>query len=185
MNPSANGPNDAVDRFRSSLFEAIAWRSTRNTAGIAERDFRSPELRPGDPFRDWAATTNLLIRHRREILFSNSVNIPNQLDLSSGGLLLFDPGQSLSDGAAQVESNGFFDADNIPPWDLWIAYIEEPKQQLNSWTRFDSFLLCWIPQALSEMVDHSLAVNPERCLEWARNVDSPFLRLLRSANLLV
>jgi hypothetical protein len=105
-------------------------------------------------------------------------------DFKRGALLLFDPGQSLSDGAAQVESKGFFDADNVPPWDLWVAYIEEAKQRPKVWTPFDSFLLCWIPPHLEDLVDRSIAVNPERCLHWARDVDSPFLRRLRLASLL-
>jgi hypothetical protein len=97
---------------------------------------------------------------------------------------MFDPEQSLSDGAAEVESNGFFDADNTPPWDLWVTYIQEPKQRGNLWTRFDAFVLCWIPPAFTELADRSIAVNPEKCIAWARDFDSPFIRRLRAAKLL-
>jgi hypothetical protein len=81
--------------------------------------------------------------------------------------LHFDPDQSLSDAAAMVESNGFFDADNTPPWDTWIAYVAGQPQRPGVWTSFDSFLLCWVPAAFVELVDRAISVNPEQCLRWA------------------
>ena len=57
-------------------------------------------------------------------------------------LLVFDPGGSLSDGAARVASGGSFDDDNIPPWDTWITLL--------------------LPLA-----EDTGSVNPEGCLCWA------------------
>jgi len=100
-------------------------------------------------------------------------------DPTSGRLLLFDPGQSLSDGVAMVESNGFFDADNEPAWDTWIAYVHERPRRLGAWTHLDAYLLCWVPPAFVDLVDGAIAVNPEECLLWADSVETPFLRRLR------
>ena len=43
-------------------------------------------------------------------------------DLAGGRLLLYAPDENLCDGAAQSSSKGFFDVDNIPPWDTWICF---------------------------------------------------------------
>jgi hypothetical protein len=44
------------------------------------------------------------------------------LPLAGGRLLAFALDHTLSDGAAYVATNGFFDGDNIPAWDTWITY---------------------------------------------------------------
>ena len=44
-------------------------------------------------------------------------------DLSSGRLLLYAPHDNLADGAAEAETDGFFDTENEPPWDTWIDVV--------------------------------------------------------------
>ena len=73
------------------------------------------------------------------------------------------PDYSLFDGAAEVETHGFFDSFNLPPWDTWISYVHE-------------HLLAWVPSALVELVDGGIQVNAEQCIVWADDGDTPFLR---------
>lgn len=75
-------------------------------------------------------------------------------DLRSGRLLLFAPQDNLSDGAAEYVSLGFFDMDNVPPWDTWIAM-------------FGKYLVSWVPPQLIRLVQEGLDVNPEQCILWA------------------
>jgi hypothetical protein len=71
-----------------------------------------------------------------------------------GRLLLFAPQDNLSDGAAEYASMGFFDLDNVPPWDTWIAM-------------FGKYLVSWVPPQLIRLVQEGLDVNPEQCILWA------------------
>jgi len=76
-------------------------------------------------------------------------------DLSGGRLLKYAPDENLCDGAAQYSSKGFFDVDNIPPWDTWVCFIEP-------------YLIGWVPPRLLELANVGIDMNPEQCILWAR-----------------
>jgi hypothetical protein len=80
-------------------------------------------------------------------------------DLCDGRLLLFAPEDNLSDGAAEYASMGFFDVENVPPWDTWIVM-------------FGKYLISWVPPQLIRLVKEGLDVSPEQCILWA---DDPSL----------
>ncbi len=80
-------------------------------------------------------------------------------DLCGGRLLLYAPEDNLADGAAEYVSLGFFDVDNVPPWDTWIAV-------------YGKYLVSWVPAQLFRFVQEGLDVNPEQCILWA---DDPSL----------
>ena len=165
-----------IEQVLSRLSETVQWCAPRANVLDPDGSLRSPELRPPEGTRDWAARVEVVCVARATTLAS----MPRrQADPTSGRLLIFDPGQSLSDGAAMVESNGFFDADNEPPWDTWIAYVQERPQRPGAWTHLDSYLICWIPPAFLDLVDRAIAVNPEECLLWTDTVQTPFLVRLR------
>ena len=84
---------------------------------------------------------------------------------------------SLADGAALVESKGFFDACNVPPWDTWVAYLPSNREHHN-------VVLCWVPACFHEVVGVGIDVNPERCIYWARDLQGPWREPLLAAGLL-
>lgn len=89
--------------------------------------------------------------------------------------MVFDSQQSLSDGAAAVETGFLFDNDNVPPWDTWLLFVEETSRTQGRWKAFDSYLLCWIPNELLELGEKAIFVNAEGCLRWADEISTPFL----------
>jgi hypothetical protein len=144
--------------------------------------------------------------------------------LAGGRLLLFDPEGTLSDGAAEASTDGFYDADNVPPWDTWVLYVEDrqteeqitaehlrgsvlgagatsPPRAPTGRTRWppyeayygvlplspprDAYLICWIPPWAIPIAQAGLYVNPERCLEWLADRETPFTNALREAGLLI
>lgn len=157
---------DRLVQFRRRLAEAIRWPTDAQP--------RPAALRPPETL-NWPARTDWVCARRAEMLGSAPA-----VDAAAGRLLVFDPGESLTDGAAQVESEGWFDEDNAPPWETWIAYIIEEPRHAGRWTHLDSYLLCWVPGDRVDVVDRSILVIPERCVEWASAVDTPFLRRLKS-----
>jgi hypothetical protein len=74
--------------------------------------------------------------------------------LAGGGILLYAPDENLRDGAAKYSSKGFFDIDNIPPWDSWVCFHER-------------HLVSWVPPALIDLANAGIDVNPEQCIQWA------------------
>ena len=89
-----------------------------------------------------------LVRRRAELL------PPQAVERREGRLLLFTPQDSLSDGAATVASEGFFDVDNVPAWDTWLYFDGQT-------------LLSWVPHLLISKVQPGIDVNPEGCIKWA------------------
>jgi hypothetical protein len=157
--------------FACRLDEAARWCASKLDTNDPTRSLRSAELVP--PGReDWLARVDDVAERRAELVNQGATDTR----APDGRLLVFDPGQSLSDGAAEVETGGLFDEDNTPPWDTWVAYIIEQPQRPDAWTTLDSYLVCWIPAELVDLVDRAIAVNPEGCLLWADEADTPFLR---------
>jgi hypothetical protein len=74
-------------------------------------------------------------------------------NLQAGRLLLYVPVENLADGAAQYASKGFFDIENTPPWEIWVAYS-------------DGTLLSWVPPQLVGLAQSGIDVNPEQCIRW-------------------
>ena len=71
-----------------------------------------------------------------------------------GRLLLYFPGENVSDGASRFASNGFFDAYDCPPWDLWLRYSYRT-------------LIIWVPEVLFPLAQAGIDANPVECIRWA------------------
>jgi hypothetical protein len=155
----------------------MAWIARLNLTdparSLRQEATRPPFVRPTF-FNDRKSTVDWACRRRHRALgFPQSV--PAHA-LGGGRLLMFAPDDSLSDGAAEVNTNGFFDFDNIPPWDTWVAYLYE-SELLN-------YFVSWIPAQLIELADTGIEVNPEACIRWLEELDSPVVTALREESLL-
>ena len=71
-----------------------------------------------------------------------------------GRLLLYEAMETVSDGAAEASSHGFFDTEDAPPWDTWFWYK-------------DSTILCWVPDSLVSDAQAGIDANPVDCIRWA------------------
>ena len=86
-------------------------------------------------------------------------------DLAKDGqLLVFYPGLSLFDGAAELSSDGYFNSNNEPPWDTWVNFGETSEFLEHEDHRF--FLLSWVPESYLSITQRGIDVNPEGCIEW-------------------
>lgn len=165
---------DPDRRFERRLAEAIAWCESRARLESLGTSLRSRELAPDldemPPLDRWPGLVEQLCRDRSASLGTDPQTARPP---GPGRLLVFDPGHTLSDGAARVESEGYFDDDNVPPWDTWVAFVVERPRRPGSWTAFDAYLISYVPAALITTVDRAIAVNPERCIEWAEELARP------------
>jgi hypothetical protein len=97
--------------------------------------------------------------------------------LTGGRLLVFCPDAELSDGAAEVQSGGYFDVCNTPPWDTWVALVTDLAQHSSRQVQ----LISWVPDLFIANVQAGIEVNPEECIFWLDESDVRFARLIEAA----
>ncbi len=130
----------------------------RDSLGPMDCKLRSPELKPSfglDEFGDdalWAKAVAEVVARRSRLTPATSAE---KRDTDVGArLLLYTPSENLACGAAEATSNGSFDVNNVPPWDIWVDFSE-------------GTLVSWVPPALIDVAQMGIDVNPEGCIRWA------------------
>jgi hypothetical protein len=69
------------------------------------------------------------------------------------------------DGASESVTNGFFNIEDEPPWDLWLGWIVEKSD------RPREYLVCWIPPSLMPTAQDGVDVNPVACIDWLEELE--------------
>ncbi len=118
-------------------------------------------------------------RKRRSLLGRSHKNHLQLAELfGKGRLLTYEPERNMYDGAAENASAGFFDGDNVPPWDIWLMYV------VDSLPKHKTYLIAWVPPECLKPAQVGIEANPEQCIRWAEDVDAEFVHQLRDASLL-
>lgn len=81
---------------------------------------------------------------------------------------MYFPDADLADGAAEIQSRGFFDLHNVPPWDTWIALADDGP---NADVSHGQYVVCWVPPSLVTWANEGIEVNPEQCIVWLEDVE--------------
>jgi hypothetical protein len=148
------------------LGQAVAWCRARADLSNPRGCLRTEQLRPWTFETDRATVVSQLCvkRARLDPEVGKAPAVADQSGLAGGDLLLYLPDQQLADGAAEYASLGFFDLDNTPPWDSWVALVRDPQADLSDRDQ----LVCYVPAELRAVVQRGIDVNPERCILWLR-----------------
>jgi hypothetical protein len=154
-----------------AVLETVTWYSSRQFSG---KPFRSPELNPcaildipdfshssevgawiekkrvryGQAI-SWINETRSTLLKREGIEASNAIYA-----LSEIKLLLYEPLETVSDGAAEAASRGFYDLEDAPPWDTWFLYE-------------DHAIFCCVPEFAVGRAQAGIDANPVDCIHWA------------------
>src|SRR5262245_48074459 len=129
----------SLDEFRRSLAATIAWCADAADSPRGLDDLRSPQLRPPIDIAEHTDSLDLVRSAVQHVIDHRFTHLDLDLgadivpDLSGGRLLAFYPQATIFDGFAAIESDGFFDRANVPPWDTWIYLV-------------DDFLISFVPQ---------------------------------------
>jgi hypothetical protein len=140
-------------------------------------------LGPLAPSERQAVVNDLAIARARLLARGDATSTSVVDGLGGGRLLVFYPDATLSDGAAEAASGGFFDMENVPAWDTWVLATEDSRHAADP-VSYSSYLVCWVPPVWVDPVDFGIRVNPEECILWASDVDTALTRQLRTADLL-
>src|SRR3954451_18824028 len=166
--------------FELALAQTIAWCGPRADPADPAGSLRSTELRPQLLAAKREHAVSSLVTHRSyaDAPTKAAVAVGSRDDLVGGRLLAYFPDEELSDGAAEVETRGFFDAFNAPPWDTWVGLFEDDRENRSP------YLVSWVPPAFIDLASAGIWVNPEECIVWLDAADVPLSRTLRQRGLL-
>src|SRR6185503_19920357 len=173
---------EALEQFKLRLAQTILWSAPRTDIPNPATSLRTPELRPHllEESRVSAVDT---VASSREVLGGVEIRkatIPSRL--GGGRLLIYFPNNDLACGAAAQETAGFFDMNNVPPWDTWVDYCKDEQSNIDS---FDSeYLIAWVPPEFVGLANEWIAVNPEQCIQWLSDTSVELANALRAENLL-
>ncbi len=116
---------------------------------------RSPELQPSSALTR-AEDPGFIVQSvisRRATLVSELTHMQIGAYRAEGRFMSYWPEENLACGGAEYASVGFFDVDNTPPWDTWVAFS-------------GGVLLSWVPGELVDLASKGIEANPEACITW-------------------
>ena len=157
--PSPLGPGDLawLELPQRTLEEAITWCSAKGTLADTRSCLR------GDPFGS-RSTYPLDRSFVVDAVDWRSARASSLQPCTSndGRLLAYYPDLNLCDGAAEVESSGYLDVENCPPWGSWVALLVDPRADDDH----RRVLVSWVPAVFVPLVTAGIEVNPEECIVW-------------------
>ncbi len=159
------------------LAQTIYWCERRVDPFSPASSLRTKKLQPSLLQENRAATVQTVV-NARELNGAPEIREASIPDgLAGGRLLVYFPNDNLFCGAAELETDGFFDVDNVPPWDTWVTYIE--KDRCGEYGT--EYLVAWIPREFVELADRGIKVNPEQCIQWLADTSLELAAVLRDS----
>lgn len=152
----ALGHRGQFEDLRLRVREAAAWCLQYFDPSAIGTSLRPSRLAPAPLADRWTAVDGVVVAKRHELRRSPDDRHPR------GRLLVYYPDADLADGAAELESSGFFDVHNAPPWGSWIGYFDDRGPD----HAFSCYLLAWVPEFLVAAAGAGIDVNPEWCIRW-------------------
>ncbi|MFP2959663.1 hypothetical protein ACLEPN_17935 [Myxococcus sp. 1LA] len=174
--------NADLDEFLREIQRTVQWCSSRANRASPQACLRTPDLLPQpllppnrfDLIDSIATERRHKLERTKEVALSASP--PGHDILQGGRLLAFFPDETLSDGAAEASSQGYFDWANVPPWDTWVGMFSDE----NPHNRFDrEYVIAWVAPMFVELVDAGLQVNPEECIQWLKDTETSMAQRLQ------
>jgi hypothetical protein len=157
---SALDHSQSLDPFWQSLAITIEWCSARADASRPRESLRDTHTRPRvlEPNYFSVGDDVLRLQGRRES------GRPRQL--GSGRLLLYFPDEEGTDGMSEAETEGFFDLHDAPPWDTWVAMLEDAAAGSRG-----PHLVAWIPAVFFARAQAGIDVNALDDIAWLDDCD--------------
>jgi hypothetical protein len=67
------------------------------------------------------------VRRSRHLYRDDRASADAATIVVGGRLIAYSPDFNLACGVCEVETKGYFDVDNTPPWDTWVALLDAPN----------------------------------------------------------
>jgi hypothetical protein len=180
------------DDFGRRVKDAETWVNVNMSPAYLMNKLRSPDLAPPQrrPFRnvrseisDHTANTyemqtiveGVVALRTKLLMQKQKQNTEQMVAPMTGRLLFYIPDETTSDGYSAELTNGYFDDDDCPAWDTWIAYVGAETR----WSRRTGYgwygssaLIAWVPPSLITLADDAVAGNITDCISWVDEIVS-------------
>jgi hypothetical protein len=175
--------------FLQQLAETIVWCHVRADLGDPEHCLRSSELQPdfegdGSDARDFWPSPELIVEvveKRHTILYQESQHtVPVSSIWARGRLLVSAYPYSNHNGATAHESDFFFNHNDVPPWDTWVAEVEglpgedapgawppTLASKMSDGEPHRGLLVSWIPEVFIPVASKAIELEVIGMLCWA------------------
>jgi hypothetical protein len=175
-------------RFIRELTETITWCMDSGSLSQPRTSLRTCKVKLDDLNSQHHQVFRVSLERSGRLRSAGKRELSPVTDLCGGRLLAYFPNDNLADGVAEVESQGFFDVDNIPPYDTWVWMV----RNVRAFERADrtkgeieaNYLVAWVPPDFLQLAGAGVDTNPEQCILWLDALDDEFVRSLRSLNLM-
>ncbi|RSK45770.1 hypothetical protein [Hymenobacter perfusus] len=117
------------------------------------------------PLKEWARKSDpyyhdsFVELFNLQLDFKTSVSDRLKLDgICQGKILVVEHGENIPDGAADPETNSFFDEWDLPPIDTWFYNDYSPSR--------GGILFAWIPEKFIRLADVAIEIQFLNILHW-------------------
>ncbi len=147
-----------------ALSDTAAWCRCSKNAQLRSSELDPTSLLKVRPFDEIGMEAHLMQRrqsYERAVQSINSMRSNLSRDASQeidpanprGKLLLYEPLETVDDGASSMSSQGFFDCEDAPAWDTWFLYSA-------------GSIFSWLPERLIANAQAGIDPNPVDCIHW-------------------
>lgn len=186
MLPTLKEPEFA-EEFLRRLSETIAWCSQHGRVDDPKASLRTFSPTGSDLASQSHQVFTVALDRSRALSENGHPDCTPATSLQGGKLLSYFPNENLADGVAEAESGGFFDADNIPPYDTWVWMAENTQLVLLGGRRKidvpNNYLIAWVPPLFIPAAKRGLGVHVEACLGWLDEQSDLFAKSVRRLKL--
>jgi hypothetical protein len=179
---------DDRESFIKSLTDAIAWCTLAGSLSDPKASLRTCKPKLDDLIDQSSQLFRVDFKRMDRLQSAGQEDRPAVTGLCGGRLVAYFPSNNMACGASETESKGFFDVNNIPPYDTWVWIVRSVRhwEQAGRTTgeREANYLVAWVPPDFIALADAGIGVNPEGCIVWLDEYDDDFVRSLRSMNFL-
>ena len=167
-----NATEDA-DLFLRLISEAATWCLTHGDLGDPIGGLRLPDLEPAAfydaPHEERHSIVEALVATRASRLQATGITPEIARFNVREGRILVCAGdtEDKSEGMCEHESDGFFDEYDLPPWDTWLCYVNEPDDEEPDTPRY--YLLSWVPAELMDLAHKGIEAHGLGSAWWARS----------------
>lgn len=151
------------------MAEVIAWCNLLDAVSQLRSSSLKPRTLHSGPDDAVCEVDRARTQWYRHHKFETVVEMP---DLNGSELMVYFPDQNLRDGYAELVSEGFFDVENAPPFDTWIAFFDDGPSVADRSLR--TYLLCFVPHRFMTLAEAGIDGNPEQCILWLEPAKTRF-----------
>ena len=170
-------------QFIERLTEAILWCQREGSVRQPRTSLRHFKRDLVDLSSQRHQVFSVCLERSQRLSSSGKRALSSATSLYGGRLLAYFPDDNLADGVAEMVSDGFFDVNNIPPYDTWVWVVRNTRTfeyaNHEQGETEANYLVAWVPPDFIPLASRGIDVNPEGCILWLDTMEDEFVQSIR------